>query len=213
MATIAISTYSPVLGKEAEAEALMKEGLEQMKGFGAQGCVCTTVLGGVQNTLSLFLEFPDAEAYGSALDRAYAHTDSQKLMDHGRQSQALVPVGAADYAEIPGFEVPFDEIRSHGIIAMGLYKIHHGKQAQVHEWMKEGKQISEGLGAKIRMMQSRASNPDGVTATVGYYNNFADWSRHWGALGTDATWQAYGEKVAQEPPHADFLSTTVMRVL
>ena len=213
MAIIAVSSYSPVLGKEAEAEALMKEGLEQMKGFGAQGYVATLALGGVQNTLSLFLEFPDAETYGTALDRAHAHTDSRKLIDRGRQAQVLVPVGAADYAEIPGFEVPYDDIHSHGIIAMGVYRIRHGKHAQVHEWMKEGKQISEGLGAKIRLLQSRASDPHGITATVGYYRNFAEWAKHWAALATDARWQAYGENVDQQPPHADFLKTMVMRVV
>ena len=213
MATIAVSAYLPVQGKEAEAEALLKEALEMMKGFGAQGHVNTLVLGGVQNTLSLVTEYKDAEAFGAALDAAYAHTDSQAFIDRGRQVQALVPVCSVSYNEIPGFEVPYDEIRSHGVIVAGLYKIHHGKHAQVHKWMREGKAISEKLDAKVRMLESEASEPHGITATVVYYPNFAEWTRHTTALAADPEWQAYGEKVAGKPPHAEFLRTTVMRVI
>jgi hypothetical protein len=72
MATIATSTYTPAPGHEAEAEALMKEGLELMKKFGAKGYVARLASGGVQNTLTLFLEFENDAAYGAALDQAYA---------------------------------------------------------------------------------------------------------------------------------------------
>jgi len=213
MALIATSTYSPVPGREAEAEALMKEGLELMKGFGAKGCVGRLTSGGVQNNLTLFLEFADAKAYGDALDRAYASAESQKLIDKGRKAAVLIPVGAADYAEVPGFEVPYGEISSSAVIGIGSYRIHSGKEGQVHEWMKEGKKISEGMGAKIRIMQSRASDPDRVTATVGYYRTFSEWASHWSALATDSRAQAFAANVAQQPPHADFLDAKVLRVI
>lgn len=213
MATLAVSAYSPVLGKEAQAAALLKESLEVMKGFGAQGHVSSLVLGGVQNTLSLVLEFENAEAYGGALDAAYADTGSQAFMDRGSQAQALVPAYSMDFTEIPGFEVPYDQIRSHGIIVSGLYRIHHGKHAQVHEWMRQGKEISEKLGATVRMLQSGASDPDGTTATMVYYPNFAAWTRHTAALAAHPEWKAYGEQVASKPPHAEFLRTTVTRVI
>jgi hypothetical protein len=212
MAVVAISAYSPVLGKEAEAEALLKEGLEVLKRFGAQeGHVNALVLGGVQNTLSLVTEYKDAEAFGATLDAAYANTGS--FIERGRQAQALVPVYSVEYTEIPGFEVPYDEIRSHSVVVSGLYRIHHGKQAQVLEWMRQGKAISEKLGAKVRMLQCGASDPDGVTATMVYYPSFAEYTRHTAALAADPEWKAYGEAVASKPPHADFLRTTVMRVL
>lgn len=213
MALVATSSYRPVLGREAEAEALMKDSLGLMQGFGAKGHVGRLAFGGLQNTLTLFLEFADAEAYGAALDQAHADQESLSFVDRGRQAAVLAPAGAAEYAEIPGFEVPFEEIGSHRVIAIGLYRIHHGKHGQVHEWMKEGKGISEGLGARMRMLESRASDPHGVTATVGYYRDYAHWAKHWSALASDAQWKAYGERVGQSPPHADFLSTSVHQVI
>lgn len=213
MVAIAVSTYLPVHGKETEAETLLKDALEMMKGFGAQGHVCSLVLGGVQNTLSLVTEYKDSETFGAALDAAYAHADCQTFIDRGRQAQALVPVRSLDYTELPGFEVPYEQIRSHGVIVEGVYRVHHGKHAQAHEWMREGKAISERLGAKVRMLQSGASDPNGVTATMVYYPNFAAWTRHTAALAADSEWKAYGERVAGKPPHAEFLRTTVMRVI
>lgn len=213
MAVLAVSSYLPVQGKEGDAEALLKEALEMMKGFGARGHVSTLVLGGVQNTLSLVLEFESASTYGGALDAAYAHRDAQAFVERGRGAQALVPAGAVDYWEIPGFELPGDAIGSYGVVALGTYRVHHGKESEVHGWMREGKAISEGLGAKVRMLRSGASDPHGVTATMAYYRNFTEWAKHWSTLAADPKWRAYGEKVASKPPHADFLSTTVMRVI
>jgi hypothetical protein len=125
----------------------------------------------------------------------------------------LVPAGAADYAEIPGFEVPYDQIRSQNVIVIGSYRIHHGKHAQVHEWMKEGKALNDARGVKTRVIQSQASDPDGVTATVGYYRSFAELSSHRAALQNHPDYKAYGEKVAKHPPHADFLHAKVMQII
>ena len=213
MAVIAGLTSTPVPGKETEAEALMKKSLELMKRFGAKGHVESLVLGGVPGSLSLVLEYPDEEAFGASLDAAYADRDSQAFMERGRKAEALVPVRSTEYSEMSGLEVPFDEIEGSGVIVMGTYRIHHGNHAKAHEWMKRGKKISEKHGVKVRMLQSSASDPTGETATAVYYPSFTAWRRHLKALAADKEWQAYGAEVAKHPEGAEFLRTSVMRVI
>jgi len=62
-------------------------------------------------------------------------------------------------------------------------------------------------------MQSMASDPFGVTATVAYYPNFTDWGKSTEALMADPESQALRAEIMGHDASADFLRTTVLRVI
>ena len=62
-------------------------------------------------------------------------------------------------------------------------------------------------------MQAVASDPFGVTATVAYYDNFTEWGKVGNALNADPEWQAFTAEIRGENASADFLRTSVLRIV
>jgi hypothetical protein len=213
MAVIAVNTFTSAPGKQTEAQTLLKEVVEIASGFGAKGQVNALVRGGVQGTLSVVLEYPDTVSYGAALDRTNADPSWQKFLARAQQAQALVPVRSLDYVELPGLEVPHADIASRSVVVATLFKIRDGKQTQSLERIARSKAITEKHGGKVRSLQSIASDPFGLTASVVYYENFTAWGKAGAALAADPEWQAFGAEIRGAQASSDFLRTMLMRVI
>jgi hypothetical protein len=208
-----VSGFEPVLGKVAEAVGLMKEAQEIVTGLGGKVQVASLVRGGVQGSLSIIAEYDDAAAYGAAIDRLNADEGMQQFMARAQAAQAAIPVRSVDYFELPGLEADYDDIASCGVIMANLFVIRDGRQQESYERIQRWKAIAEKHGAKCRALQAMASDPANITATIGYYDNFTEWGKIGQALGADPDWQAFGAEIRGENSSADFLRTSLMRVI
>ena len=213
MAAISVSMFEPTLGKLNQAQNLLKEALEILTSMGARGQVVSLVRGGVPNTLGILSEFQDVEAYGAGLDRIFSDEGFQQFMARAQEAEALVPVRSVDYAEIPGMEVPFEEIESSGVILATLFKVREGKQEQSLERIKRSKDLFEKNGGKVRAMQSISSDPANLTATAVYFENFTEYGKSSAALNNDPDFQAFSAEIRGSDASSDFLRTSLYRVL
>lgn len=213
MASISVLGFEPVLGKVAEAVALMKEAQEIITGLGGKVQVASLVRGGVPGSLSVIAEYEDAAAAGAALDQINADEGMQQFMARAQASAVAVPVRSVDYVELPGLEVSFDDIASCGVIMASLFVIRDGRQQESLERIQRWKTISEKHGAKCRALQALVSDPAFLTATVSYYDNFTAWGKIGQDLGADPDWQAFVAEIRGENSSADFLRTSLMRVI
>jgi hypothetical protein len=213
MAVIAVSQFIPAPGKAAEAQALLKEALEILVGLGAKGSVATVARGGVPGTLNIVTEFADVETYGAYMDRFNTDQGLQKFRQRAQESRALSPLKSVDYNEIAGLEVPYADIAKAGAIQATVFKVKPGKQAQSLDRIKRSKALMEKHGAKVRALQSFASDPFGLTATVAYYPNFSTWGKSGKALSADPEWQKFSLEIMGEEASSEFLRTSLLRVL
>lgn len=213
MAAIAVSVFEPAPGKAIEALGLMKEAQEIIAGLGSRVQVGSLVRGGVQGQLSIIVENDGAASYGAALDKLYADEGFQQFTARAQATQAATPVRSVDYVEIPGCELGFDEIASAGAIMASLFVIRDGRLEDSLARIQRWKALTEKHGGKARAMQAVASDPFGVTATVAYYDNFAQWGKVAAALTADPEWQAFTAEIRGENSSADFLRTSLLRVV
>jgi hypothetical protein len=128
-------------------------------------------------------------------------------------TQALTPTRASTFTELPGLEVPYADLASRSVINATLFQVRHGKQAQSLERIKRSKSITEKHGGKVRALQAVTSDPFGLTAVTVYYTNFEAWGKASVALAADPEWQAFGAEIMGEHASADFLRSSVMRVI
>lgn len=213
MAAIAVSVFEPAPGKAAEALGLMKEAQEIIGGLGPRVQVATLVRGGVQGQLTIVVENDDPASYGAALDKLNANEGYQQFMARAQAAQAATPVRSVDYVEIPGCELAYDQIASAGAIMASLFVIRDGRMQDSLERIQRWKALTEKHGGKARAMQAVASDPFGVTATVAYYDNFAHWGKVGAALAADPEWQAFTAEIRGPNASADFLRTSLLRVV
>lgn len=213
MAAIAVNVFEPASGKALEALTLMKEAQEIITGLGSRVQVSVLVRGGVQGQLTVIVENDDSAAYGAALDKLYADEGYQQFTARAQAAQAANPVRSVDYIEIPGCELAFDEIASAGVIMASLFVIRDGRLQDSLERIQRWKALTEKHGGKARAMQAVASDPFGVTATVAYYDNFTEWGKVGNALNADPEWQAFAAEIRGENASADFLRTSVLRIV
>ena len=213
MATIMLSTFEPVLGKVTDAQSILKEGLEIMTGLGAKGRVGALLRGGVPNTLNITLEYADIETYGAAMDRAYADESVQLFLERAQDSQVMNPIHSADYAEIAGLEVPFEDLPETGVVMATLFKVRNGKQAASLERIKRSKALTEKHGAKVRFLQAITGDPSGLTVQAQYYPSLAAWGKAAKTLQADPEWQKFVAEIQGEDASADFLRTSLIRIL
>ena len=129
----------------------------------------------------------------------------QKFMQRAQASLALNPLRSVRLQRNPGLEVPYANIAKAGAIQATLFRIKDGKQAQSLERIKRSKALMEKHGAKVRALQSFASDPFGITATVAYYANFAAWGKASKALAADPEWQKFGAEIMGEQASSEFL--------
>jgi hypothetical protein len=191
----------------------MKEAQEIISGLGARVQVGTLVRGGVQGQLSIIVESDDSASYGAALDKLYADEGFQQFTARAQATQASIPVRSVDYVEIPGCELTFDEVASAGAIMASLFVIRDGRLQDSLERIQRWKALTEKHGGKARAMQAVASDPFGVTATVAYYENFTEWGKVGAALSADPEWQAFTAEIRGANSSADFLRTSLLRVV
>jgi len=213
MASISVNVFEPVVGKAAEAVGLVKEAQEILTGLGNKVQVAQLVRGGVPGQLSVIVETADAAAYGASLDKLNADVGFQSFMLRATAAAAAVPVRSVDYAELPGLEANFDDLAGSRVIMASLFIIREGQLERSVERIERWKSISEKHGAKCRALQSIASDPAFVTATIGYYENFTEWGRIGQALGTDPDWQAFAGEIRGADASADFLRTSLMQII
>ena len=213
MASISVSGFEPALGKVAEAVGLMKEAQEIVAGLGGRVQVASLVRGGVQGSLSIIAEYDDAAAYGAAIDRLNADEGMQQFMARAQASAVAVPTRTVDYVELPGLEASYDDISSCGVIMASLFVIRDGRQQESLERIQRWKTITEKHGAKSRALASVVSDPAFLTATVSYYDDFTAWGKIGQAMGADPEWQAFTAEIRGENSSADFLRTSLMRVI
>ena len=213
MAAIAVSVFEPAPGKAIEALGLMKEAQEIIAGLGLKVQVATLVRGGVQGQLTIIVESADSASYGAALDTLYADDGFQQFTARAQASQSTTPVRSVDYVEIPGLELPFDDIASAGAIMASLFVIRDGRLQDSLARIQRWKALTEKHGGKARAMQAVASDPFGVTATVAYYENFAAWGKAGASLAADPEWQAFTAEIRGENSSADFLRTSLLRIV
>ena len=213
MAFVAVSGFEPTQGKLFEAQSLLKEAAEIVSGLGANTQVASLVRGGVPNSLTVVSEYADGEAYGAGLDALYANEGMQAFIARAVASQALTPVRAVDYVEIPGTEVPYADIASAGVIMATLFVIRDGQQQTSLERIQRSKALVEKHGARSRALSAIASDPFGLTAVVNYYENFTAWGKIGASLAADPEWQAFGAEIRGDNASADFLRTSLMRVI
>ena len=62
MSAISVNSWTAAPGKMAEGQALIKDALQIMAGYGAKTTLAITVRGGVQGTLTTMTEYADAAA-------------------------------------------------------------------------------------------------------------------------------------------------------
>ncbi len=213
MAAISVSVYEAAPGKAIEALGLIKEAQEIITGLGSRVQVGTLVRGGVQGQLSIIVESDDSASYGAALDKLYADEGFQQFTVRAQATQAANPVRSVDYVEIPGCELAFDEIASAGVIVASVFVIRDGRLQDSLERIQRWKSLTEKHGGKARAMQAVASDPFGVTATVAYYENFTEWGKLGKALTADPEWQAFAAEIRGENSSADFLRTSLLRIV
>lgn len=213
MSAISVNSWTAAPGKMADGQALIKEAMQIMAGYGAKTTVATTVRGGVQGTLTTMTEWADAAAYGASIDRSAGDPDWQKFMARAQHSQALTPVRSADYVELPGLEKPHSEIASHTSIRATLFTIRDGMHAKSLERIQRSKAITERHGGKVRALQAVASDPFGLFSVVVYHRNFTEAGKSQAALAADPEWQAYVAEILGDNASADFLRTTLLRVI
>ena len=212
MASLSTVIFQPIAGKLGEAQSLLRESIEILAGFGAKGQALSLVRGGVPFTLALVYEFPDTEAYGRAIDEMYTDGGFSSFLTRLDASEALTPIRTADFNELPGLEIPFGELPS-GVVSVTMFKVRNGKQAQSLERIKRSKAMVEKHGAKMRALQSSASDPWGLTATIMYVSSFTEWGVIGNKVAADPEWQAFSAEIAGEDASSDFLRTTLYRVL
>lgn len=213
MAVVSLTTFQPVLGRVAEAVALMKEAQELLDAHGARSQVTSLFRGGVPGTLSIAAEYAGPAAYGKVTDELNADEGWQGFMARAQAAAAAQPVRSVDYMEIPGLERDFDSIAGCTVVMGSLFRVRDGRQQESIERIQRWKRLSEKHGAKCRALASIASDPANITATVAYYDDFAAWGRSGEALGADPEWQAFGAEIRGKTASADFLRTSVMRVI
>jgi len=213
MASVSVSVFEPVLGKVAEAVGLMKEAQEIITGLGAKVQVASLVRGGVQGSLSLVVEYADTAAYGAALDRINADEGMQQFMARAQASAVAIPARTVDYVELPGLETSYDDIAGCGVLMASLFQIREGRQQESYERITRWKTISEKHGGKCRALQSVVSDPAFLTATVSYYENFTAWGKIGQVMNADPEWQDFLAEINGENASADFLRTSLMRVI
>ena len=212
MAVLSSVVFEPVSGKLGEAQNLIKESVEVIAGFGAKAQALSLVRGGVPFTLALAYEFPDSETYGKAIDAMYADEGFRSFLMRIDSNEALNPTRTADFNELPGLEVPFEDLPS-GVVSVTMFKVRNGKHAQSLERIKRSKAMVEKYGAKMRALQSSSSDPWGVTATLMYAPNFSEWGAIGNKIAADPDWQAFQAEIAGEDASSDFLRPTLYRVI
>lgn len=210
MAIIATSVFQPTPGKIPLAQSLLREADEILESFGAKGQVYQLVRGGVPFSLALVTEYENSKAYGAALDKTYADPGFQNFMERAQETEALIPVRTADFAEIPGMEVQFDDLPT-GAMMVTMFHIREGKIEQSLERIQRSKTLMEKHGAKVRAIRSMASDPWGLTAVAGYYNSLEHWGEVGGRLQADPEWQSYAAEITGNDASSDFLRTTLYR--
>jgi len=213
MSVIAVTSFTANPGKMIEAQSLLKEFVAIAKDFGAKGHVSALVSGGIPGALNVILEYADPVAYGIALDKTNKDQGVLKFRERAQQTQALTPTRTATFTELPGLEVPYADLASRTVINATLFQVRHGKQAQSLERIKRSKSITEKHGGKVRALQAVTSDPFGLTAVTVYYTNFEAWGKASVALAADPEWQAFGAEIMGEHASADFLRSSVMRVI
>ncbi len=213
MATVAVSVFQPASGAADQALGLMKEGQEIIAGLGSRVQVAMLVRGGIQGQLYVIVENDDTGAYGATLDKLYSNQGYQQFMSRAQATKAATPIRSVDYVEIPGCELAYDQIESAGAIMASLFVIRDGRMQDSLERIKRWKALTEKHGGKARAMQAVASDPFGVTATVAYYDNFSQWGKVGAAMAADPEWQAFTAEIRGASASADFLRTTLLRVV
>lgn len=136
-----------------------------------------------------------------------------KFRERAQQAQALTATRASTFTEFSGLEVPYADLASRSVIVATLFQVRHGKQSQSLERIKRSKTITEKHGGKVRALQAVTSDPFGLTAVTVYYANFEAWGKAGIALAADPEWQAFGAEITGEHASADFLRSSVMRVI
>lgn len=213
MATIAVSVFEPALGKAQEAQTLLKEAQEIVTGLGTQVQIAALVRGGVPGQLTVMAENSDSEAYGAALDKQYADAGYQQFLARAQSSAALTPIRSVDYVEIPGCERPYADIAGAGVVMASLLIMRDGQQVVSLDRIQRWKKLVEKHGARARALQSIASDPAGLIATVAYYENFTEWGKIGNSLTADPDWQAFGAEIRGQSPSSDFLRTSLYRII
>ena len=213
MATIIVNGFEPALGKAAEALSLLKEAQEIISSQGAKVQVASLVRGGVPGTLSVVTEYEDTAAYGAGIDALNADEGMQKFLARAQATQAVKPVRSVDYFEIPGMETRHDDIAACSVMMASLFQIREGRQQESVERIQQWKSLVEKHGGRCRALQSMVSDPAFLTATVSYYDNFTEWGRIGQELNADPDWQTFGAEIRGKNASADFLRTTLMRVV
>jgi len=213
MAAIAVSVFEPAPGKTEQALALAKEAQEILIGLGSRVQVATLVRGGVPGQLSVIVENDDSESYGASLDKMYADSGFQQFATRAQAAQAMRPVRSVDYVELPGFELAPSAVAAAGVIMASMFVIRDGRLEESLGRIQRWKELTEKHGAKARALQAVVSDPFGVTATVAYYENFSQWGKIGNALAAAAEWQAFGADIRGKDASADFLRTSLLRVV
>ena len=213
MAYIALTSYAPSQGKMAEAVSILKEGMDLLRSHGARGYVAQVSRGGVPGTLNILSEYTDVVAFGAAVDAGNADPKVASFMAQANAAMALTPIRSVDYMELPGLETPFEAIERCTCVQATVFHIQRGKQAQSLERIQRSKALMEKHGAKVRAMNSVASDPFGLTSVVSYYENFTARGHAAVSLGADPEWSAYVAEINGDTASSDFLRTIVMRVL
>ena len=213
MALISLSGFEPVLGKVIEAVSLMKEAQEIINAQGGKAQVLSLARGGKQGSLSVVVENDDAAAYGAALDALNADTGWQSFMARAQAAQAAIPVRSVDYAEIPGFERDFEDVASSRVIMATLGQIREGRGPDALEAIQGWKTLTEKHGGKCRALQSIASDPAFVTASISYYDSFTEWGKTIQALGADPEWQAFIAEARGANGSVDIMRISVFQVI
>ena len=213
MASISINVFDPQPGKNAEALHLLKEAQEVISAFGARVQVAQLVRGGTPGQNSLIVENDDPESHGALLDKLYADQGFQQFMSRVQAAAVATPVRSVDYQEIPGCELSFQEIASAGVILASLFVVREGKQQQSLDRIQRWKTLMNKHGAKVRALQASVSDPFGLTASVAYFENFSQWGRIGKALGADREWQAFAAEIRGADASADFLRTSLFRIV
>lgn len=144
--------------------------------------------GGVPGEMALAMEFEDMAAYAKAVSAGVtpAMAEAQASMQYSNSA----PVRATTWSEIPGLEIPYDDL-PRGVVLTSYSKIAPGKAAEAIARVSKSKEIMTKLGGSIRVMVANLSNPAGIIL-YGMYHESAEAMAAFGdAMNGDADWQAH----------------------
>ncbi len=213
MAVIGLNAFEAAPGKLLEAIGLLKEGQEILGGLGAKTQLMQLVSGGTLSTLALAAEAEDAQSFGARLDETYADAGYQGFVARVVETQALIPTRSLIYTELPGLEVPFDEIADAKALMVTLFQIRDGRFQDSVERIGRAKGIVEEHGGRMRAINAIVSDPFGVTATPVYYPSLTEWGKAGQALANDPRWLEFQLEMRGENASADFLRTSLYQII